>query len=253
MQAYYSEKCWWLLNSLKVRKISEPVNDFGLSLFSSGPKDSPRALYIRMMASETESYTEVLAEPGKQPDKPEISRRLLLRISLLSGLAWIVLGTGIIWLWHETGIPERLMSGNPIWQQLSAGAIIGSVFGYAGASLISIPGFKQVSDDLQVVRIIRSAGLKRGDVIQISAIAGTTEEWLFRAALQPLLGIWITSVLFVAVHGYFKFSSRYHIFFGVFMLALSFVLGLLFAQIGLISAMVAHLVYDIWVMEKIRR
>ncbi|MCH8557958.1 MAG: CPBP family intramembrane metalloprotease [Balneolia bacterium] len=208
------------------------------------------------MTSESESHTEDTQPPGEtkpEPRNTDVSRETLLRISFLSGLAWIALGTFIIWVWHHTSMHELLLSGNPIWEQLAAGVVLGSVFGYSGGRLISIPGFREVSEDLQVVRVIRRAGLRRNDVIQISFIAGTTEEWLFRAALQPLLGIWITSVLFVAVHGYFKFSTRYHFFFGFFMLVLSFVLGLLFAQVGLISAMVAHFVYDVWVMEKIRR
>lgn len=208
------------------------------------------------MPSQPDLHNEAVPEPDNQPEEspqPEVNRAMLLRISFLSGLAWVVLGTFIIWMWHHASMQELLLSGNPIWEQLVAGVVIGSVFGYSGQRLIRIPGFREVSEELQVVRVIRGAGLRREDIVQISFIAGTTEEWLFRAALQPLLGIWITSVLFVAVHGYFQFSTRYHVFFGLFMLALSLGLGLLFAQTGLIAAMVAHFVYDVWVMEKIRR
>ena len=45
--------------------------------------------------------------------------------------------------------------------------------------------------------IIKQLNLKVYEVVFISFCAGVGEEILFRAAVQPLLGLWITSVLFV--------------------------------------------------------
>jgi len=118
--------------------------------------------------------------------------------------------------------------------------------------MIHTNSFRPLFSDFKVVQVVKDADLSDAAVNEISFTAGTTEEWLFRGAIQPLLGIWITSILFVAVHGYFRFKSRMHIIFGVFMLLLSLCLGLLFQQIGLISAMAAHVVYDIVVMRSLR-
>ena len=69
------------------------------------------------------------------------------------------------------------------------------------------------------------------------------------AFIQPLLGIWITSIIFVGLHGYFKFKSAGHIIFGVLMFGLSMGLGYLFEEAGLIAAMVAHAVYDLTMLK----
>jgi len=69
------------------------------------------------------------------------------------------------------------------------------------------------------------------------------------AFIQPLLGIWITSIIFVGLHGYFKFKSARHIIFGVLMFGLSMGLGYLFEEAGLIAAMVAHAVYDLIMLK----
>jgi len=189
------------------------------------------------------------------PDSPyePVSRRSLLNIALLSGVLWVVLGSIVIYFWQPLSLTEVLQAGDPFWQQLAAGLTTGAVFGYTASRLIQIPAYKKLSEDLPIVRVIRDAKLGTSDVLLISLVAGITEEWFFRAALQPLLGIGITSVLFVGIHGYFRFDSRHHIYFGGFMLLLSGVLGLLFAYVGIISAMVAHVVYDIWVMKDLRK
>jgi hypothetical protein len=186
-------------------------------------------------------------------EEPEISRDELLRISALSGLIWLVLGTLILLYWQQTDLAAALFEGRSILIQLTAGIASGAIFGYAGSRLIQVKEYQKISEDLKIVRVIRRAGLRKSDVVVISATAGITEEWLFRAALQPVLGLTLASVLFVAVHGYFSFKSRHHIAFGGFMLLLSFALGLLFEFVGLISAMSAHVVYDIWVINRLRR
>ncbi|HET8866603.1 MAG TPA: CPBP family glutamic-type intramembrane protease, partial [Gracilimonas sp.] len=75
---------------------------------------------------------------------------------------------------------------------------------------------------------------------------------LFRGAIQPLLGNTLTSMIFISIHGYFKFRSPAHIFFGVLMFGLSFMLGLLFEHVGLISAMIAHTIYDLIMLHVIQ-
>lgn len=95
--------------------------------------------------------------------------------------------------------------------------------------------------------------LNRFDRWQLSLFAGAGEELLFRGAIQPLLGIWVTSAIFIGIHGYFKFTSIGHIIFGVMMFSLSIMLGYLFEHAGLIAAMSAHAIYDVIMLKMVQK
>lgn len=67
------------------------------------------------------------------------------------------------------------------------------------------PAFQEQS--VRQVRMIKALRLNWGDILFISICAGVGEELLFRAGMQFYLGPWLTSLIFVAIHGYFSFTS----------------------------------------------
>jgi len=73
----------------------------------------------------------------------------------------------------------------------------------------------------------------------LSALAGTSEETLFRGALQPRFGILITAALFASIHIQYGFTP---------ILAVVFVhgigLGLLRRYLGTTTAILTHATYD---------
>jgi membrane protease YdiL (CAAX protease family) len=82
----------------------------------------------------------------------------------------------------------------------------------------------------------------------ISIAAAVGEEMLFRAALQPLLGVWIVSLLFLLTHvPVYRFrkldgaalAQAASVFVG------SVVLGFVFQYVGLLAAMLVHAWIDI--------
>ena len=81
----------------------------------------------------------------------------------------------------------------------------------------------------------------------ISFLAGLGEELLFRAFLQQLLGLWPTAFLFMLAHAGFWAvppHTQARILFAPFSLLAALVLGLLFQEIGLVAAIIAHFLYD---------
>jgi membrane protease YdiL (CAAX protease family) len=92
--------------------------------------------------------------------------------------------------------------------------------------------------------IINNFNLNAIDALLIPVIAGICEEILFRGVLQPMLGIWLTSFIFIFLHGYFNPTSWRMCVFGVFMYGLSLILGLVYIKYGLITVMIFHIVYD---------
>ncbi|MFM7387280.1 MAG: type II CAAX prenyl endopeptidase Rce1 family protein, partial [Bacteroidota bacterium] len=73
---------------------------------------------------------------------------------------------------------------------------------------------------------------------------GLGEELFFRAALQPYLGIWITSVLFVAIHGYLNPWNWRMSLYGLMILPFIFLLSFGYEHFGLWFAVAAHFAYN---------
>lgn len=94
------------------------------------------------------------------------------------------------------------------------------------------------------------AGLGGVGIIVLGAAAGIGEEWLFRGALQPSLGLVATSLVFGLAHvGGWKMLP-----FGVWASIMGLILGgLAITTGGLIAPIVAHGVYDMMALEYIRR
>ncbi|MCC5914949.1 MAG: CPBP family intramembrane metalloprotease [Balneolaceae bacterium] len=195
-----------------------------------------------------------------QPDSPEdieslnLSGRDLLGMSLASMVIYLSIATLLFYFFHEQGLFAIFFEGDAWWQQLALGTGAG-----LGAALVIIyfssrAPMKGVLNDFTIFRVISKSNFSSTDRLQISFFAGAGEEILFRGAIQPLIGIWLTSIIFVAIHGYFKFKSVGHILFGVLLFGLSMMLGYLFEYSGIYAAIAAHAVYDLvllwWVQEK---
>jgi len=89
----------------------------------------------------------------------------------------------------------------------------------------------------------------------IGLAAGFGEELLFRGALQPLLGLWLTSVIFVAVHvrAYqVKSIDVPTLIQATGLFAASVLLGLITKYVGLIAAILVHALVDIIALYAIR-
>jgi uncharacterized protein len=175
----------------------------------------------------------------------EITGKKLLTMSVISFVIYAVVAWLIYWLVIDDHLLTAFDHGLPVLDQIGAGVVAGMV---AAGIIMFLSGREQlesVLDDFTIYRAVSEINFSPFDRIQISLFAGVGEELLFRGAIQPLLGIWITSVLFIGIHGYFKFKSSGHIFFGLMMFGLSVMLGFLFEIAGLVAAMTAHAVYDV--------
>ena len=89
----------------------------------------------------------------------------------------------------------------------------------------------------------------------IAAAAGIGEELLFRGALQPIIGIWLSSVLFLLAHtSDYRFKSLSKKTFvqagGLF--AISLVLAAVAKYVGLLAAMILHTAIDVAGLYAIR-
>ncbi len=176
-------------------------------------------------------------------------RYSLLWLSLASAAIYVTLTLVIFHFFHDAPPASMFAHGFDAPFQLLTGA----AFGVIAAGIISLVVWRtpisEILRDYAIVDLVLKMRFSRFDRIQISLFAGVGEELLFRGTLQPVLGIWLTSLIFAGLHGYFKFNSLWHILFGLIMFCLSVGLGLLYEWAGLIAAMTAHAVYDFIMLQ----
>ena len=181
---------------------------------------------------------------------PSPKKLNITKISLISGAVWMILGAVIIHFGQDRSVLEAFTDGAPIWIQLATGTGFGVLFGVMGVQLMKDPTLKEALSEYEIIKTLNELKLGKGKQISISAVAGITEEFLFRAAIQPIIGIWLTSLIFVGVHGYIKITSVPKFLFTLFTFLLSMMLGYLYMSFGLYSAIMAHFIYDAIVLWK---
>lgn len=181
---------------------------------------------------------------GDENIPADISSMNLLVLSVTSAVVYLLLSLAIFYFIHGYGLERVFDHGYAVPAQLMTGIAAGCLAaGVIGFAMRRSP-ISDILHDFYIVKVLTKIRLTVFDRTQLSLFAGVGEELLFRGAIQPLLGIWLTSILFVGIHGYFKFKSAGHVLFGLMMFSLSVGLGYIFEIAGLVAAMTAHAVYD---------
>jgi hypothetical protein len=137
--------------------------------------------------------------------------------------------------------------------QLLAGLGIGAV-----VALNSLIGYRLSLRSRSGARTIESYGrldLAGWNPLWFALAAGIGEELLFRGALQPLLGLWETTALFVAAHARaYRFRvDRTTLVQLATLLAVGLGLGLVAGHVGLYAAIVAHVAIDVVGLYVVRK
>ncbi len=182
------------------------------------------------------------------------TRKISLRLQLFPCLLLCALAAGVILMFHGQPYVGPLLAGLPMTCQVILGLVIGAV-GWA----VSVIGYKYTARHQATRSTIDSYSrldLRGWNPLWIALAAGFGEELLFRGALQPLLGIWITSVLFVLVHArayrFNKLGNRVLVQ-ALDIFASSVILGFLARYAGLVTAMIVHAAIDVVGLYAIRR
>lgn len=188
-------------------------------------------------------------ESQRETEGQELSGSRLLMLSIISAALYLVLALLIYHFIYGESIVKAFSHGMSGSIQFLIGVIAGGLAAAGVGFVIVREPVAGILNDFYIVEAISKIRFNNFDRLQLSFFAGAGEELLFRGAIQPLLGIWITSLVFVGLHGYFKFKSTGHILFGVMMFTLSVMLGYLYREAGLIAAMTAHAVYDVIMLK----
>lgn len=178
------------------------------------------------------------------------SRELFMRMGLLTLLVPLVI-VAILYYFNATAFMIPVLMGK-------ANVLIQLGVGVAGGFVLSgitwLMGKWKYLNDVNFDYTLRLGifNFSSQEILFLSFCAGVGEEIVFRGMIQPWLGILTTSFLFIALHGYMSYSSWPKVVFGLILFAVGNILGLLGEFVGLLSAIVAHIIYDVIAFQRIQ-
>jgi uncharacterized protein len=137
-----------------------------------------------------------------------------------------------------------VFSGNKMYyRQFLSGLAFGGLASILAVILLKSSMFKGVRTFFtNLINEIQPTFL---NILFYSFCASVGEEILFRAGIQPFIGIWPASLLFVLLHGYINPSNINLTIYGVFLVIICSGFGYLFKFFGIGSCITAHFVYDV--------
>jgi membrane protease YdiL (CAAX protease family) len=173
-----------------------------------------------------------------------------MRMGLLTLLVPLVI-VAILYYFNATTFMIPVVIGKVnVWIQVGAGV--------AGGFLLSgitwLMGKWKYLNDVNFDFTLRLGifNFSLQEILFLSFCAGVGEEIVFRGMIQPWLGILTTSFMFIALHGYMSYSSWPKVIFGLILFAVGTILGILGEYLGLLAAIVAHIIYDVIAFQRIQ-
>jgi membrane protease YdiL (CAAX protease family) len=180
-----------------------------------------------------------------------LKKTILMRLALatLIGMPLIAI---VVDRFSDTVNLQLAITGDGNYSmQLLWGVIAGLGIAVGAHLLIASPLLDAVNSSY--ARMLGRFKLTFSEILLISLCAGVGEEMLFRGAIQPFLGIPISSILFVAIHGYLNPRDWRLSIYGIFMTIGIACLGYLAESRGLLSAIVGHTIIDVYLLIYLQR
>jgi hypothetical protein len=134
-------------------------------------------------------------------------------------------------------------NGIQIYFQIPIGIALGLILGYGLKAMLSTPGFKDLTHTY--ADMLSEFGLNPQEFTFLSVCAGVGEEILFRGCIQYYAGIYLTAVIFVALHGYLNPLNRKILLYGIVLSAIFIGVGFLMSYIGIYACIILHIIIDI--------
>lgn len=177
--------------------------------------------------------------------------RQIIILATLTLVGFPFVGWILLWLLDGPAFYTLLVPSDRLWLELPIGAALGLVSGWTAWLLVKSPLMDPVRD--KYGNLIQQFDLSPLQMVYVSLCAGIGEEILFRGVIQPYLGIWITAIFFVAIHGYLNPFNRRLFLYGAFMTLVIAAIGYLAQEMGLYGAMLAHALIDLILLWKLTR
>ncbi len=181
-----------------------------------------------------------------QPSIPPQTRPpIRLTAQLLTCLVFLVIAAAIILVAYAEPLSVFVGPMN-VGNQLLFGLGLSALA--AAGSYVSFRMTASSESTRKTIAAYARLDLSGFNPVWISLAAGIGEEVLFRAALQPLLGVWITSVIFLLTHTpvyQFRKLDKATLVQAAGVFGVSVVLGFIYQYVGLLAAVLVHVAIDV--------
>lgn len=188
-----------------------------------------------------------MTQPASPPHVTSAPARAPIRLTaqVLTCLIFCLIAAPILYFAQPDPLAVFTRPLPPMWQLLIGQglALVAAVASYAMFRYTA-----QSESTARTIESYRRLDLRGLNPLWIALAAAIGEEMLFRAALQPLLGVWITSLVFLATHMpvyRFRRLDKATLAQAATVFGGSLVLGLIFDHVGWIAAVLVHLWIDI--------
>ena len=173
----------------------------------------------------------------------------LFLLGTLTLIGFPAIGWAILELYLQIPFATIFESQQPLPLELGFGLGYGLLCGMGAWELIQMDFFKK--NRAFFSNLIGDLNLGWPEILFLSACAGIGEEILFRGAIQPMWGIWITAVVFIALHGYLNPKNWRLSVYGVFMCPVIAGMGYLYEELGIWAAISSHAIFDVYLFKKL--
>lgn len=171
-----------------------------------------------------------------------ISKNMLTYLSVFTLFGFSALAYFILSFSESFSYDQIFTSSKPLLD-IVFGLIGGSILAGIGWLILQLPMLKTVGDFFKI--IFNQLTLTTPDILFYSFCAGVGEEILFRGAIQPFLGIWVTAILFVLLHGYISLKDKPKSLYGLYLILVAASFGYAYEYGSIYMAMSAHFMYDL--------
>lgn len=180
--------------------------------------------------------------------KLKLSPLYLIGLGTLIGLPLLAWGLmALVRIWFNDFYPHQLLDIFNIepshYYLLTIFTSVGIIFGLIVIWLTELEYFEKSMSKYR--NLLDNYKLTTLQVVFLSICAGVGEEIFFRGALQPILGIWVTSIFFVAIHGYFSIKDMRVNIFAVMLTLFIALLGWASQMYSIWLAVAGHFSYDL--------
>ncbi|MFA5575291.1 MAG: CPBP family glutamic-type intramembrane protease [Brumimicrobium sp.] len=134
------------------------------------------------------------------------------------------------------------------WEQFGnainlIGLEFGFIYGFIILFISQAPIFREFS--LPQTKMLKSLNLNFFDAVFVAFCAGFGEEILFRVVIQSFLGPWVTTFIFIAIHGYFSLRYFKKNILGLSLFPFILLISFGYVEFGFWFVVAAHFSYDL--------
>ena len=177
---------------------------------------------------------------------PPSRRTPSLKGQILTCLLSVALAIIITTSFHPEPTFSEWRVGLPIGVQFAIAGVFATLCSVGAVIAVQLPYVQRL---VRVPKVLQHIDLSGAMPWMVGLCAGVGEELLFRAALQPLVGLWIGAVIFAAAHvrtaALGSTSNTKRVAYILNIAIAGVVLGLVFEHLGLLAAVLIHATIDV--------